>query len=130
MVIERVAFGLNWAWHRRRNAIATCRPQLALLNFLSGITVLDTAHDHDKRRSASFAPHCKPARSCSSIRVTTNPTTRAGAQRGRCFATRTKDNLVCRVKRRVPQSVDPSVLKDELIVLRSHYTPRVDPEVL
>ena len=51
-------------------------------------------------------------------------------QRGVFFVTRAKDNLACRVKKRLPRGADPRVLKDELIVLKGHYSRRDYPGVL
>jgi len=42
------------------------------------------------------------------------------AQRGISWVSRAKDNMACRVKKRLPRSSDRRILKDELIVLKGH----------
>jgi len=47
------------------------------------------------------------------------------AERGISFVTRAKDNIACRVKKRLARGKDPRELKDELVVLKGHYSRQV-----
>jgi hypothetical protein len=46
------------------------------------------------------------------------------------FVTRAKDNLACRVKKRLPRGSDKRILRDELIVLKGHGSRRGYPQTL
>src|SRR5207244_4033951 len=50
------------------------------------------------------------------------------ATRGVFFVTRAKDNLACRVQKRLPCGRDPRILKDELVVLTTFYAHQDYPQ--
>jgi hypothetical protein len=51
-------------------------------------------------------------------------------QRGIFFVTRARDNMACRVERRLPKASDKRILKDEWIVLKVHYARQDYPSLL
>jgi hypothetical protein len=121
-VIQLVASCLDWARHRRRKAAAKCHLRLSLRSLLPGFVVIDTAREHDIRRARQL---------CAGLQTGEIVLFDKGyyelahfrelAERGVFFVTRAKDNLACRVKKRLCRGLDPRVLKDELIVLKGHY---------
>ena len=124
-VIQLVASCLDWAKHRRRKAAAKCHLRLSLRSLLPGFAVIDTAREHDSRRVRQL---------CAALQAGEIALFDKGyyvlahfwelTQRGVFFVTRAKDNLACRVKKRLPRGADARVLKDELIVLKGHYARR------
>ncbi len=130
-VIQLVASCLDWAKHRRRKAAAKCHLRLSLRSLLPGFVVIDTAREHDSRRARQL---------CAGLQAGEIVLFDKGyyelahfqelAQRGIFFVTRAKDNLACRVKKRLPRGHDPRVLKDELIVLKGHYARQDYPGAL
>lgn len=130
-VIQLVASCLDWAKHRRRKAAAKCHMRLSLRSMLPGFVVIDAAREHDIRRARQLCAglhegeivlfdrgYYELAHFCEL------------AERGISFVTRAKDNIACRVRRRLPRGKDPRVLKDELIVLKGHYARQDYPGVL
>ena len=130
-VIQLVASCLDWAKHRRRKAAAKCHLRLSLRSLLPGFVVIDTAREHDSRRARQL---CAGLREGEIVLFDKGYYELAHfwelAERGISFVTRAKDNLACRVKKRLPRGKDPRVLKDELIVLKGHYARQDYPGVL
>jgi hypothetical protein len=130
-VIQLVASCLDWAQHRRRKAAAKCHLRLSLRSLLPGFAVIDTAREHDSRRVRQL---CADLQAGEIVLFDKGYYVLAHfwdlTQRGVFFVTRAKDNLACRVKKRLPRGADPRVLKDELIVLKGHYARRDYPGVL
>jgi hypothetical protein len=129
--IPLVVACLDWAKHRRRKAAAKCHLRLDLHSFLPRFALIDTARHHDASRAREV---------CAGIR--------AGeivifdkayldfahlwnlTQRGVFWVTRAKDDLACRVKKKLPKSKDARILRDELIELTVHVSRRDYPQVL
>jgi hypothetical protein len=130
-VIQLVASCLDWAKHRRRKAAAKCHLRLSLRSLLPGFVVIDTAREHDSRRARQL---CAGLREGEIVLFDKGYYELAHfqelAERGISFVTRAKDNIACRVKKRLPRGNDPRVLKDELIVLKGHYARQDYPGVL
>lgn len=130
-VIQLVASCLDWAKHRRRKAAAKCHLRLSLRSLLPGFVVIDTAREHDSRRARQL---CAGLREGEIVLFDKGYYELAHfqelAERGISFVTRAKDNIACRVKKRLPRGNDPRVLKDELIVLMGHYARQDYPGVL
>lgn len=124
-VIQLVASCLDWAKHRRRKAAAKCHLRLSLRSLLPGFAVIDTAREHDSRRVQQL---CAALQQGEIVLFDKGYYVLAHfwelTQRGVFFVTRAKDNLACRVKKRLPRGADPRVLNDELIVLTGHYARR------
>jgi len=102
-----------------------------LRSLLPGFVVIDTAREHDSRRARQL---CAGLREGEIVLFDKGyyelAHFRELAERGISFVTRAKDNLACRVKKRLPRGKDPRVLKDELIVLKGHYARQDYPGVL
>lgn len=130
-VIQLVASCLDWAKHRRRKAAAKCHMRLSLRSMLPGFVVIDAAREHDSRRARQL---CAGLHEGEIVLFDKGyyelAHFRELAERGICFVTRAKDNIACRVRRRLPRGKDPRVLKDELVVLKGHYARQDYPGVL
>jgi IS5 family transposase len=130
-VIQLVASCLDWAKHRRRKAAAKCHMRLSLRSMLPGFVVIDAAREHDIRRARQL---CAGLHEGEIVLFDKGyyelAHFRELAERGISFVTRAKDNIACRVRRRLPRGKDPRVLKDELIVMKGHYARQDYPGVL
>jgi len=130
-VIQLVASCLDWAKHRRRKAAAKCHMRLSLRSMLPGFVVIDAAREHDSRRARQL---CAGLNEGEIVLFDKGyyelAHFRELAERGISFVTRAKDNIACRVKKRLPRGKDPRVLKDELVVLKGHYSRQDYPGVL
>ena len=130
-VIQLVASCLDWAKHRRRKAAAKCHMRLSLRSMLPGFVVIDAAREHDNRRARQL---CAGLHEGEIVLFDKGyyelAHFRELAERGISFVTRAKDNIACRVKKRLPRGKDLRVLKDELVVLKGHYARQDYPGVL
>ncbi len=130
-VIQLVASCLDWARHRRRKAAAKCHLRLSLRSMLPGFVVIDAAREHDSRRARQL---CAGLNEGEIVLFDKGyyelAHFRELAERGISFVTRAKDNIACRVKKRLPRGKDPRVLKDELVELKGHYSRQDYPGVL
>ena len=130
-VIQLVSNCVSWAQHNRRKAAAKCHMRLALRSLLPSFAVVDTAREHDVRRLHQLCAGLQPGE----IVLFDKGYHLASyfwelTQRGVFFVTRARDNLVCRVKKRLPRGADPRILKDELIQLEGLVTGRDYPGLL
>jgi len=129
--IQLVASCMSWAKHRRRKAAAKCHLRLNLQSFLPAFAIVDTAGQHDNVRAKELCAGL----SAGEIGVFDKAYVDyehlwALNERGVFFVTRAKDNMACRVKKRQPRSSDQRILKDELVVLKGHYTRQKYPAIL
>ena len=129
--IQLVASALDWAKHRRREATAKCHLRLDLHSFLPRFAIIDTAKDHDNKRAQEV---------CAGIR--------AGeivifdkayvwfvhllqlTLRGVFWVTRAKDNLDCRVVKRLQRRRKGHILRDDLIELKGAVSRKKYPQRL
>lgn len=118
--IQLVMNCFDWAKHRRRKAAAKCHMRLDLGSFLPRFALIDPAREHDNKRAREL---------CADIR--------AGeivlfdkayvdfdhlydlTQRGVSWVTRSKDNMVFRVVKRLIKKPQDDILSDDLIVLKN-----------
>ena len=98
---------------------------------LPGFVVIDAAREHDNRRARQL---CAGLHEGEIVLFDKGyyelAHFRELAERGISFVTRAKDNIACRVKKRLPRGKDLRVLKDELVVLKGHYARQDYPGVL
>jgi len=129
--IQLIASCMSWAKHRRRKAAAKCHLRLNLQSFLPSFAIVAAANEHDITRAREL---------CAGLREGEIALFDKGyidflhlwdlGQRGVLWVTRAKDNLTYRVKKRLPKSGDPRILKDELIVLKGVKVRRAHPGAL
>ena len=130
-VIQLVSNCVSWAQHNRRKAAAKCHMRLSLRSLLPSFAVVDTAREHDVRRLHQLCAGLQPGE----IVLFDKGYHLASyfwalTQRGVFFVTRARDNLVCRVKKRLPCGSDPRIRQDELIQLEGLVTGRDYPGLL
>lgn len=129
--IQLVANCLTWAKHRRRKAAAKCHLRLGLQSFLPQFAIVDTAGEHDSVRAPALCAGLREGEivlfdkaylHCAHLWDLTT--------RGVFWVTRARDNLVVKVKQRLPRHADPRILKDELVRLTGATTAQDYPAVL
>lgn len=129
--IQLVASCLDWARHRRRKAAAKCHLRLDLQSFLPCFAIVDTAGEHDNLRARELCAGLSEGEIAIFDKAYVDYAHLWDLdQRDIFWVTRAKDNMACRVKKRLPHSSDRRILKDELIVLKGHKARQNYPGVM
>jgi len=116
--IQLVARCLDWAKHRRRKAAAKCHVRLNLQTFLPHFALVDTAGEHDNRRAHELCAGVQAGEIVIFDKAYVDFAHLADlAMREVFWVTRAKDNLQCRVVRRLQTGRQGNVLRDDLIAL-------------
>jgi hypothetical protein len=128
-VMELVANCMDWAKHRRRKAAAKTHMRLNLQSLLPNFVIIDTAGEHDNKRAWELCAGVKSGE----IVLFDKGYVDFGHlqdldQRGVFWVTRAKDNMAYEVIKKMPQSRDPKILADEVIVLSNPNKPA--PELM
>ena len=128
-VMELVANCLDWAKHRRRKAAAKTHMRLNLQSLLPNFVIIDTAGEHDNKRAWEL---CAGVKSGEIVLLDKGYVDfghlRDLDQRGAFWVTRAKDNMAYEVVKKMPQSNDDNILRDEIIVLSEPHKPA--PELM
>lgn len=129
--IQLVASCMEWAKHRRRKAAAKCHLRLDLQSFLPSFALIDTAKHHDNKRAREVCAGLRAGE----IVLFDKAYVDFGhlfdlLKRGIFWVTRAKDNLQCRVVKRRQWRRKGSLLRDDLIVLKTAKSKAEYPEVL
>ena len=127
--MELVANCMDWAKHRRRKAAAKTHRRLNLQSLLPAFVIVDTAAEHDNLRARELCAGLKSGE----IALFDKGYVDFGHlrdldERGIFWVTRAKENMAYEVVKKMPQSKDDKILKDEMIVLRQPNQPA--PEVM
>lgn len=126
--IQLVANCMDWAKHRCRKAAAKVHLRLDLQSFLPRFAIVDTAREHDNKRAREVCAGLSEGEIVVFDKAYLDFAHLWDlAQRGISWISRAKDNMACRVKKRLPRSGDPRILKDELIVLKGHKARQNHP---
>ncbi|MGH9818161.1 MAG: IS4 family transposase, partial [Candidatus Acidiferrales bacterium] len=129
--IQLVASCMSWAKHRRRKAAAKCHLRLDLQSFLPKFALVDTAREHDNKRAREVcAGLCEGEIVIFDKAYVDFAHLWDLARRGIFWVSRAKDNMACRVKKRLPRPADPRILKDELVVLKGHQARQDYPGLM
>ena len=116
--IQLMARSLNWAKHRRRKAAAKCHLRLDLQSFLPRCVILDTAAEHDNRRARELCANVQAGEIVIFDKAYLDFAHLADlAMREVFWVTRAKDNLACRVVRKLQDGANGNILRDDLIAL-------------
>jgi len=116
--IQLVARCLDWAKHRRRKAAAKCHVRLNLQTFLPRFALVDTAGEHDSLRAHELCAGVQAGEIVIFDKAYVDFTHLADlATREVFWVTRAKDNLRCRVARRLQTGRVGNLLRDDLIQL-------------
>ena len=129
--IQLIASCMSWAKHRRRKAAAKCHLRLNLQSFLPSFAIVSAANEHDITRARELCAGLREGEIALFDKAYIDFLHLWDlGQRGVFWVTLAKDNLAYRVKKRLPKSSDPKILKDELIVLKGEKVHRDHPGVL
>jgi len=128
-VMELVANCMDWAKHRRRKAAAKTHMRLNLQSLLPSFVIVDTAGENDNKRAREL---CAGVHS-GEIVLFDKAYVDFGHlkdldERGVFWVTRAKDNMAYDVVQKMPQSKDPKILRDEVIMLSNPTKPA--PELM
>jgi len=127
--MELVANCMDWAKHRRRKAAAKAHMRLNLQSLLPGFVIVDTAAEHDNKRAREL---CADLKSGEIVLFDKGYVDFAHLwdldQRGAFWVTRAKDNMAYEVVKKMPQSKDEKILRDEIIQLSN--LDKAAPEVM
>ena len=116
--IQLVARCLDWAKHRRRKAAAKCHVRLNLQTFLPQFALVDTAGEHDNRRAREVCAGVRAGEIVIFDKAYVDFTHLADLSMREVFwVTRAKDNLQCRVVRKLQDGPDGPILRDDLVAL-------------
>lgn len=124
--IQLIARCMDWAKHRRRKAAAKCHLRLDLQTFLPRFAIVDTAGEHETRRAHEFCAGVRAGEIVIFDKAYVDFAHLADlAMREVFWVTRAKDNLCCRVRRKLQRGVQGNILRDDVIRLtgpaRKHY---------
>jgi hypothetical protein len=116
--IQLVARCMDWAKHRRRKAAAKCHVRLNLQTFLPRFALVDTASEHDNRRAHELCAGVQAGEIVIFDKAYLDFGHLADLSMREVFwVTRAKDNLQCRVVRRLQHGRAGNILRDDLIQL-------------
>lgn len=127
--MELVAQCMDWAKHRRRKAAAKTHMRLSLQSLLPSFVVVDTAAEHDNKRARELCADLKSGE----IALLDKGYVDFGHLRdldgrGVFWVTRAKENMAYEVLKKMPQSKDDKILRDEVIWLKDPNKPA--PELM
>ena len=116
--IQLVARCLDWAKHRRRKAAAKCHVRLNLQTFLPQFALVATAGEHDNLRAREVCAGVRAGEIVIFDKAYLDFAHLADlAMREVFWVTRAKDNLQCRVVRKLQDGTCGHLLRDDLVVL-------------
>jgi hypothetical protein len=116
--IQLIARCMDWAKHRRRKAAAKCHLRLDLQTFLPRFAIVDTAGEHETRRAHELCAGVRAGEIVIFDKAYVDFAHLADlAMREVFWVTRAKDNLCCRVRRKLQHGVQGNILRDDQIRL-------------
>ena len=123
--IRLVARCLAWAKHRRRKAAAKGHVRLNLQTFLPQFALVDTAGEHDNLRAREVCAGLRAREIVIFDKAYLDFFHLADlAMREVFWVTRAKDNLQCRVVRKLQAGADSNLLRDDLVALTGRSPTR------
>jgi hypothetical protein len=126
--IQLMARSLDWAKHRRRKAAAKCHLRLDLQTFLPRCAIVDSAAEHETRRARELCANIHAGEIVIFDKAYVDFDHLADlAAREVFWVTRAKDNLQCRVVRKLQDGVQGNILRDDLIALTNPPVQKVYP---
>jgi hypothetical protein len=126
--IKLVASTMKWAKHRRRKAAAKLHLRLDLRSFLPGFAVVGPARDGDNSRARELCAGILEGE----IAIFDKAYIDFGhlyelGLRGVFWVTRAKDNMACRVTRRLQRGRQGNILRDDIVVLKNEKSKEAHP---
>lgn len=116
--IQLIASCMDWAKHRRRKAAAKCHVRLHLQGGMPQCVIVDSAKDHDAVKARPLCDGLQPGEIVIGDRAYVSFRFLADlSERGVYWVMRVKKNLKVRVVRRRPRSTDPTIVRDDEVIL-------------
>jgi len=129
--IELVASCMDWAKHRRRKAAAKCHVRLNLQTFLPSFAIIDTAKHHDNKRAQEVCAGIQAGEIVVFDKAYVDFEHLHHLDKRQVFwVTRAKDNMNCRVVKRLQRKPKGNILRDDIIELTTFYTHQDYPKRL
>ena len=129
--IQLVANCMDWAKHRRRKAAAKCHLRLDLHSFLPRFAIVDTAKHADAKRAWEVCAGVREGEIVIFDKAYVDFTHLCQlSKRGVFWVTRAKDNMSCRVVRRLQNGRIGNIIRDDLVVLKNSKSRKQYPEML
>lgn len=129
--IQLVASCMDWAKHRRRKAAAKCHLRLDLQSFLPRFAIVDTAKDHDNTRARELCVGVKEGEIVLFDKAYMDFVHLFEiSSRGIFWVTRAKDNLCYRVVKRRQKKSKGTILRDDLIEMKTPSSRQDYPQML
>jgi len=114
--IQLMARSLNWVNHRRRKAAAQCHVRLNLQSFLPRCAIVDTAAEQDNVRASELCANVQAGEIVIFDKVYVDFAHLADLSlRGVFWGTRAKDNVQCRVVRKLQDGTCGNIVRADLI---------------
>lgn len=127
--MELVANCMDWAKHRRRKAAAKTHMRLNLQSLLPSFVIVDTAAEHDNKRARELCADLKPGEIALFDKAYVDFAHLLDLGLRLIFwVTRAKENMAYEVAKKMPQSKDEKILRDEIVVLKDRDKPA--PELM
>jgi hypothetical protein len=122
---------IDWARHRRRKAAAKLHLRLNLQSFLPAFAIVDTAAHNDNKRARELCAGLEEGEIAVFDKAYVDFKHLFDLTlRGVFWVTRAKDNMDCRVKKRLLKKPAGAILRDDMIVLKGKLSRGKYPEVL
>lgn len=129
--IPLIASCMDWARHRRRKAAAKCHVRLDLQSFLPRFAIVDTARQNDGKRARELCAGIKAGEIVIFDKAYIDFVHLADLSMREVFwVTRAKENLSCTVTKRYQKGRVDSILRDDLIRLKTAASRKDYPELL
>jgi hypothetical protein len=129
--IHLVANCMDWAKHRRRKAAAKCHLRLNLQSFLPQCAIIDTAKFHDSSKARLLCAGLQAGEICVFDKAYVDfKHLHELTERGVFWVSRAREDLTCKVIKRLRRTKHSKILRDELIELTVFYSKQAYPQLL
>lgn len=129
--IQLIARCIDWAKHRRRKAAAKCHLRLNLQSLLPRFAIVDTAKENDAKRAREVCAGISEGEIVIFDKAYVDFSHLWDlCLRGIFWVTRAKDNLQCRVVKRLPKHSNPKILRDDIIRLKTPLSRKEYPQTM
>lgn len=127
--IKLVANCMTWAKHRRRKAAAKLHLRLNVGSFLPGFAIVEAANHNDNFRAKELCAGIAEGEIVVFDKAYVDFEHLFHlAERGVFWVTRAKDNMACRVSKRLVKKREGNILRDDLVTLKTKKSKDAYPQ--
>lgn len=127
--IKLVANCMSWAKHRRRKAAAKLHLRLNVGSFLPGFAIVEAANHNDNFRAKELCAGIQEGEIVVFDKAYVDFKHLFHlAERGVFWVTRAKDNMACRVVKRLIKRREGNILRDDLVMLTAKKSKTAYPQ--